>query len=224
MRLPVALSLTTLLLASACVPRVALVPGGPAGPVAGSGPLAVPLVRVGDPVGLRIAERAEALLTSDGRLLRKDCSGLVETVYRDLGLPLPELEVPGNSVAREFRGFQAQGALAHERPLPGDLAFFDDTYDRNRNGRVDDPLTHVAIVTALDLDGTATLVHYGSKGLAHFKMNLERTHAGLEHGTRFNDRLRWQKKRDPPGTRYLAAELFAGLGRPPEPPTSLAAR
>ena len=180
----------------------------------------VPLVRVGDPVGLRIANRAEQLAAGDGSLVRKDCSGLVETVFQDLHLPLPELDVPGNSVLREFRGFQAQGSLLRERPLPGDLAFFDDTWDRNRNGKVDDPLTHVAIVTQLDEDGTATLVHFGGKGLAHFKMNLAQAHLSFRRGKRLNDRLRWQGKRDPAGTLYLASELLAGLGRP-LPPTGL---
>ena len=32
----------------------------------------------------------------------------------------------------------------------GDLVFFDNTYDRNRNGRWDDPLSHIAIVIAID--------------------------------------------------------------------------
>jgi hypothetical protein len=177
-------------------------------------PGGVPLVRVGDPIGLRIADRAEELAAGHGSLLRNDCSGLVETVFRDLHLRLPELDVPGNSVLREYRGFQTEGALRRERPLPGDLAFFDDTWDRNRNGKIDDPLTHVALVTELGDDGTATLVHYGGKGLAHFKMNLTEIHVPTRHGKRLNDRLRWQQKHDPPGTLYLASELLVGLGRP----------
>jgi hypothetical protein len=188
-------------------------------------PGTVPLVRVGEPPGLRIADRAEQLVAGDGSLVRKDCSGLVETVFQDLRLRLPELDVPGNSVLREYRGFEAQGELVHGRPLPGDLAFFDDTWDRNHNGRLDDPLTHVAIVTSIDLDGTATLVHYGGKGLTHFKMNLAEEHVGQRAGKRYNDKLRWQDKHDPPGTRYLASELLAGLGRPAaNAPTTIATR
>ena len=30
-------------------------------------------------------------------------------------------------------------------PDPGDVAFFDDTYDRNRNGRIDDALLEAAL-------------------------------------------------------------------------------
>ena len=60
-------------------------------------------------------------------------------------------------------------------------------------------------------------MHYGSKGLAHFKMNLAELHVGVRHGKRLNDRLRWQGKHDPAGTLYLASELLAGLGRPTPP-------
>ena len=186
---------------------------------------APPLVRVGEPVGLRLAERATSLVDHDGSLARRDCSGLVEAVYGEAGLHLPSAEdLDGNSVAREYVGFEREGGLELDHPLPGDVAFFHDTWDRNRNGKLDDPLTHVAIVTEVDIDGTLTLVHFGSHGVASFRMNLYDLH--LSHdaaGRRVNDRLRVQKRRDPPHTPYLASELFTAFGRTPER-TTLAGR
>lgn len=186
---------------------------------------APPLVRVGEPVGLHLADRANRLVDHDGTLLRRDCSGLVETLFLQQGLALPTAELAGNAVAREFAGFKRDGALVLDHPLPGDLAFFDDTYDRNHNGRVDDPLTHVALVTEVDVDGTVTLVHFGSHGVTTFRMNLAQSHAARDsRGRRINDRLRVQTRRDPPRTHYLASELFVAFGRTSEPPAALANR
>ena len=40
-------------------------------------------------------------------------------------------------------------------PKPGDVVFFDNTYDRNKNKRLDDSLTHIAIVVSVDtMDGS----------------------------------------------------------------------
>lgn len=175
---------------------------------------APPLVLIGDPLGLRIAARAEELLEQKHpNLVRRDCSGLIETVYRDLGLLLPELDVEGNSVKREYEGFGANQTVLHDRPLPGDLAFFDDTWDRNKNGKVDDPLTHVTIVTEIDVDGTVTMVHFARGHLSHLQMNLDQTHTFSVKGKRLNDYLRVARKRDQPGTHYLAGELYQGAGR-----------
>lgn len=222
LRLPAALALA--LLAVGCVHA------RPA-PFAGEGPVqlsaeAPPLVRVGDPVGLHLADRAERFVDHDRGLLRRDCSGLVETIFSDVGLTLPtDEQLAANAVAREYMGFERDGALVLDHPLPGDLAFFHDTYDRNHNGRLDDPLTHVAMVTEVDEDGTVTLVHFGSHGVATFKMNLGRpltAHDG--QGRRINDHLRVHKRRDPPHTPYLASELFIAFGRAPAQPAALAHR
>ena len=210
------LLLALALVATGCVHAVQPALDLPEGPLMPSRE-APPLVRVGEPVGLKLAGRAMSLVDHDGSLGRRDCTGLVETVFGETGLRVPVADVDGNSVAREYVGFQREGRLELDHPLPGDLAFFHDTWDRNRNGKLDDPLTHVAIVTEVDIDGTMTLVHFGSHGVASFHMNLYDLH--LSHdaaGRRVNDRLRVQKRRDPPHTPYLASELFTAFGRPLE--------
>src|SRR4051812_14954232 len=80
----------------------------------GNGP---PLVRVGEPLGLRVAVRAEGLVDRDGSLVRRDCSGLVETIFGDMGLRLPVADdVASNAVAREYEGFSREDALVIDHP------------------------------------------------------------------------------------------------------------
>ena len=45
-----------------------------------------------------------------------------------------------------------------------EMVFFDNTYDRNKNHRLDDPLTHIAIVVGVDTDETIQMVHLGGSG------------------------------------------------------------
>lgn len=103
-----------------------------------------------------------------------------------------------------------------KRPDLGDLAFFDDTWDRNGNGLLDDALTHVGVVIAVDDDGTVTLAHAGtSKGRSTLRMNLKRPgDATDDDGKVLNDHLRVQERRDPPRTVYLAGQLWRGFARP----------
>jgi len=145
-------------------------------------------------------------LRHGGVTYRYDCSGLVEAASARAGQPLH-----GNTAGLWL---QAEAAgLDHERKRPsaGDLVFFDDTHDRNGNGKLDDDLTHVAIVERVDDDGTMTLVHKGSQGVVRISMNLERPHDKTDaSGKVLNSPLRVKSSRDPRGTVYLAGELWRG--------------
>jgi hypothetical protein len=144
----------------------------------------------------------------DGEPFRWDCSGLVEASLASAGCAFK------GSSAMLFEEARARGVLhRRHRPAPGDVAFFDDTYDRNHNGLADDPLSHVAIVESVERDGTIHLVHMGSQGVAPLTMNLrhpeERT---SPDGKLFNDYLRVHAAKDTPRTRYLAGELWVAFG------------
>jgi len=139
---------------------------------------------------------------------RYDCSGLVEASLASVGL-----EARGSS-AMLFEAARDAGVLHRRRlPSPGDIAFFDDTYDRDGNGRLDDPLSHSAVVESVDRDGTVTLIHVGSRGVVRFRMNLRHPEepAGPD-GEPWNDPLRAWKSGDSRRTRYLAGELWVGFG------------
>ena len=92
-----------------------------------------------------------------------------------------------------------------ERPRPGDLVFFHDTYDRDRNGRGGDRFTHVGLVEAVDGDAVAIL-HRGGR-VERIRMDLARPSDPAA-----NDPVRVARRRDARGTRYLAGELFAAYG------------
>lgn len=170
-----------------------------------------PRPRQGD--GDAVAAAAQSFL-GDRRLValgetyRFDCSGFVGASLAKAGF-----EASGSS-ADLFEHARERGVL-HRRniPEPGDVAFFDHTYDRNRNGQVDDPLSHVAVVESVEADGTIHLVHVGSDSVGTFLMNLRHPSDRADQGgKRINDRLRVEKRSDPAGTDYLAAELFVGFG------------
>jgi hypothetical protein len=139
---------------------------------------------------------------------RNDCSGFVMAVFDRAGHP-----VSGNS--RSFwADAKARGDVHHrKRPEPGDVAFFDNTYDRNGNGRRDDALTHVAVVVEVDEDGTILLAHGGtSKGRSELRMNLKHPHDRLgPDGQVYNDWLRARRRGEPENGAYLSAELFKGF-------------
>jgi cell wall-associated NlpC family hydrolase len=176
----------------------------PAGPRAGRSPTG----------GEQVALAAEyylgkARLTYDGQAYRYDCSGLVEAIHARAGIPLT-----GNSEAM-YELAEAEGRLSRrEEPALGDVAFYENSYDRNGDGRINDGVTHLAVVTAIDEDGTVTLVHKGSAGVTHLYMNLR--HPDQERddaGKVLNSVLRRPDRRDPPGTARLTGELWVGYAR-----------
>lgn len=161
--------------------------------------------------GAAVAQAAGQLvgrnrLVVNGESFRFDCSGFVEAAHAKAGEP-----VAGSSRSL-FELARREGVLHRNKtPKLGDVAFFDDTYDRNRNGRRDDDLTHVAIVEQVTRDGTITLVHKGSKGVTRLTMNLRQPTARLsDGGTPLNDHLRAASSTD--GGPTLSGQLWRAFG------------
>lgn len=148
-------------------------------------------------LGERIVAAAQHLL---GRPFRGDCSGFVLSLLREAGVR-PALPPARSRSESLFRGGEPVAA-----PRPGHLAFFHDTYDRNRDGRRNDRFTHVALVEKVEGE-LVTLLHRGLHGIERLRMDLARP-----RDPSANDRVRIPRKADPPGTPLLAGELFAGFG------------
>lgn len=122
----------------------------------------------GDSLGSEVASVAADYLENRPKLRVEACNGLIEDVLRDVGT-----ELRGN-VRYLFASMDDQGWVHRRKvPFPGDIVYFDKTYDLNENGRQDDKLTHIAIVIRVDADGTAHLVHRGSKGITPLAINLK---------------------------------------------------
>jgi hypothetical protein len=170
-------------------------------------------------VGARIAAKARQLvgvhsLHTVDPSVPDDCTGLVRLAYEGAGIELMDGGgVHGdNGVMILYRRARSLGALRQGRPKPGDIVFFRETYDRNRDGRRNDGLTHVGIVERVDASGAVTIVHRGSKGVARTHMNLKRPTIHREkRGEVVNDYLRSSSGEQ---RAYLTGELFAGFAAP----------
>jgi peptidoglycan DL-endopeptidase CwlO len=165
----------------------------------------------------------------EGRSFPYDCSGFIGAVLLKSGIDVfrgaAELDIRGNGVRILHTYLEKYGALyGTSTPEPGDIIFFSNTYDRNRDRRPNDLLTHAGIVERIDANGTVVFIHLSRKEIQRDSINLLRPslHEDMD-GTILNDYLRRRRRHDARGTRYLAAELFAGFGSifPKTQPVSL---
>ncbi|MCK6512967.1 C40 family peptidase [Myxococcota bacterium] len=101
-----------------------------------------------------------------GMRLRRDCSGWVRCVYSHMRLDVMRPPDPhdANGVLLTKRFVDAFGTF-HKAQLPalGDLVFWHYTYDKNRNGLLDDLWTHIGIVEEIDTNGRIAVLHYDGK-------------------------------------------------------------
>jgi hypothetical protein len=166
-------------------------PAGPPPARKAPEPVCDPAVRA------QVIEAARALV---GTRFRGDCSGYVLHVLQAAGLGVRL----GPGVSRSESLYRASRPV--ESPRPGTLAFFHDSYDRDRDRRLDDRFTHVALVERVE-GTTVFLLHRARKGVERARMDLARPEDPAA-----NDRLRVRRRGDPRGTRYLTGELFAAFG------------
>ncbi len=164
--------------------------------------------------GARIASIASRLFHSYGRQPPGglDCSGFVIAVLEKAGYE-PRRALPAEArhgTEALFLWLQRRNRIHHRKiPTVGDLVFFDNTYDRNRDGRPNDPLTHVGIVERVMPDGTVVFIHKVKRGVLRYRMNLLRPHSRRDpaSGKPLNNYLRHGG-----GSRRLTAELFHAFG------------
>jgi hypothetical protein len=152
--------------------------------------------------GKKVARSAQWYLANQQEAGRRDCSGLVEEILERAGT------TARGSVSQFWLAAARNGRLVAE-PRPGDLVFFDETWDANGNGRVDDELTHIAVVVDVDCEDTVHMVHRAKGRVRALRLNL------LEPtDPKRNDFLRargYGPKRGP----QLTGELFRIFARPP---------
>jgi len=120
-------------------------------------------------------------LEIEGSVYPLDCSGTILAVYHHAGLNLQSAfgQHSGNGVSRLYRMAADNGLLASKEdnpgryPAPGDIIFWDNTFDRSRSGRWDDPLTHAAVVLEVYENGGIDYLHYHyTRGIVIEHMNL----------------------------------------------------
>ncbi len=161
----------------------------------------------------KLAEAAEYYVSHVPKGFRDDCGGFVEAVYARAGLEL--LGGP-----RSMWDLAQELGVTHtrKRPNPGDLVFFDDTFDRNGDGKRNDPLTHIGVVISVQDDGTVLFAHgnMSDKRVAS-RMNLLRPTVYTHDGAVLNDFLRRRDPKAGEGQKRLAGQLFHGFASLTEP-------
>ncbi len=165
----------------------------------------------------KVVEAARALVGArhvevGGKRFGDDCTGLVRGVYSQLGLELMSEGAPqDNGVTAIWRYLGRFGRLYEGgRPVPGDLVFFRETYDLNRDGAVNDGLTHIGLVDDVEPDGTVLVIHRVARGVVRYRMNLSSPSKGKDAtGKVINDGLRLAGAGSPS---RLTGELFVSFG------------
>jgi hypothetical protein len=161
--------------------------------------------------GNKIAMSARSFLGDkslkvNGNNFRYDCSGFVMAVHASVDVPI-------SGSTKMLYDLSKTKSVLHQNKIPsnGDVAFFDNSHDRNKNGKRDDELTHIGIVEKIESDGTITLIHLGGSGIVRTYMNL---HAPTTHknadGKIINSYLRVANRKDS-GSR-LTGELWRAFG------------
>ena len=115
-------------------------------------------------------------LTVRGKKFAMDCSGLVAALYYYAGIDLQSYfpAYTGSGTERIYKALDDRGLLHKSwQPEPGDIIFWDNTYDRNNNRKADDYLTHTGMVVSSDTSGNIVYIHYNyARGIVYENMNL----------------------------------------------------
>ena len=156
-------------------------------------------------------------IESQGRRISYDCAGVTRAIYLAHGIDLFEggaADGKANGVGLIYNHLRKHGQL-HRGPVvqAGDLVFFDNTWDYNGDGLVNDPLTHVGIVERVESSGTIVFISRVAGAIERYRMNVAHPHIHrTADGRLLNDYMRRKHWRDGEQTPYLTGELFAAFG------------
>ncbi len=156
-------------------------------------------------------------IESQGHRISYDCAGVARAIYLAHGIDLySESSADGrtNGVGRIYNHILKNGRLHHGPVVHGgDLVFFDNTWDFNGDGLVNDPLTHVGIVEQVEYDGTIVFISRVAGSIERYRMNVAHPHIHrTADGRLLNDYMRRKHWQDGEHTAYLTGELFAAFG------------
>jgi hypothetical protein len=146
---------------------------------------------------------------------RDDCSNVLRIAYDAIGIDLfseHHLYPSANGVKLiRKKGETEFASTSSTSAKVGDIIVFDNTFDRNGNGRFDDRDTHAAIVVGVDKDGTIALYNRVASGHRVYRMNLRYKDQlrSPRNAHRINNVLRRVRKSKRKTTPRLTGELFA---------------
>ncbi|MBN2693748.1 C40 family peptidase [bacterium] len=152
---------------------------------------------------------------------RNDCSGFVRFVFQHFGVDIFKLEIDELKRAGEwingtevvYKYAQKHGEVFKNKlPKKGDFIFFDNTHDRNNDGKINDYYTHIAIVVDVEDNGTVHYIHKSGSGINLQMLNTTLANQKMDGKRQVNSYLRGKAKSDTSATPHLAAEMFRGYG------------
>jgi hypothetical protein len=164
-------------------------------------------------------------ITSRGKRIAYDCAGVTRAIFLEHGIDLYRgtFNDPKGNGVRLIHNHVRQHGILHRgsNVSPGDLVFFDNTWDFNGDGELNDPLTHVGVVERLEPDGTVIFISRVANAVARYRMNLDQPHVHKTvQGRVLNDYIR-RKPADPDHTARLTGELFSFYGNLLDPQRSI---
>jgi len=124
-----------------------------------------------------VGRAPESIVKVNGRTFVLDCIGTVSAIFYGMDIDV-QRDFPrfrGDGVGRLYQSLRTESVLHRDLyPRPGDIIFWDNTWDANGDGILDnDPRTHAGVVLSVDADGTIHYVHeHVVKGVTIEAMNL----------------------------------------------------
>lgn len=156
-------------------------------------------------------------IESKGRRIAYDCAGVTRAIFLEHGIDLYDSGAsdPKANGVRLIYAHVLQHGTFHQGPVvhPGDLVFFDNTWDFNGDGKLNDPLTHVGVVERVEPDSTVVFISRVADAIERYRMNLALPHVHkTADGRVLNDYMRRKLPTDPDDMSHLTGELFAFYG------------
>ncbi len=152
-----------------------------------------------------------------GHRFTLDCVGLLDAAFWKLGYNLEAATVPyrGDAVNRLKAYLKHEGAFFEKpRPEPGDIIFWNNTWDANGDGIWgDDGTTHAGLVVSLASDGTVTYLHASvTRGIALAKLNLVHpTREFSPDGRLWNSPMALPERGHKNPVHWLSGDLCSGI-------------
>ena len=153
-----------------------------------------------------------------GKNFGMDCSGIVLSIYWYAGLDLTKAynDYSGNGVTRIYRYLEDKDLLYRTLgPAPGDIIFWDNTYDKNEDGKPNDLLTHVGMVVDVDTEGNIDYIHHNyRKGIVLARMNLNNpdTYEETVNGEQIIVNSAIRMRGSPDFDKWLSSQLYREFG------------
>ena len=133
----------------------------------------------------------------------------VMAIYQLNGVDLSSIKSPMPTIGELYQhAFTNKLVYQSTKPAIGDLAFFHNTVDRNRDGRWNDWHTLVGIVESIDNDETITILTYQTNKIERIKLNLK--YPELQKGKK-GQILNTQIRPNEGAQKGTTAKLFAGF-------------